>query len=94
MFAILRAAFTWLISYVLGKALFVTIFAGLLAIIWTYALDFVGGAVDLQGAGDGISSLPADMLFFLLVLRIDIGMPILLGAWIVRFSIRRLPVIG
>lgn len=53
----------------------------------------------IEGAGlnalSGLfSALPTDILFWLSVFRLDIGVPMLVAAYLTRFFIRRLPVVG
>ena len=61
--------------------------------IWDYALQLVG-SVSLDSLNQAIGAIPAASLYFILVFRLDVGLPMILGALIVRFTIRRLPVIG
>jgi hypothetical protein len=47
------------------------------------------------GGFDGLlGGLPNDVLYFMSVLRLDYGLPVLLAAYVLKFGIRRLPVIG
>jgi hypothetical protein len=48
----------------------------------------------MDGLGGLVSGLPADLLFFLKVFRLDVGLPMIIAACVVRFGIRRLPIIG
>lgn len=41
-----------------------------------------------------LSSLPNDFRFYLVLFKIDWGLPIILAAYVARFAIRRLPFIG
>lgn len=90
----IRAFFSFLTGGIVLKTIGLGLLVGLLSIIWEYALNLVGGAVDLGSANGQLQSLPADVLYFLLLFRIDLALPMILGAFIVRFTIRRLPVIG
>lgn len=49
---------------------------------------------DGSGVSSAISSLPNDVLYFLGLFRLDVGLPMLFAAMIARFTIRRLPIIG
>lgn len=50
--------------------------------------------IDLFGFSNMLSSLPDGILYFLDVFQFAVGIPMLLGAFVARFTIRRLPVIG
>jgi len=41
-----------------------------------------------------VDQLPSDILFYFGVFKIGVGMKIILGAMLVKFFIRRLPVVG
>lgn len=49
------------------------------------------GLANIQGLFD---ALPNDVLFYLVVFRLDVGIPMLIAAMLVKFFIRRLPVVG
>lgn len=98
MFQILTAAVAyfarWLLGGIVLKFIGLTLLVALLGPIVSYLVGLLAEAVNLGSIGTGIGSLPSDVLYFLLVFRIDLGLPIILGALILRFTIRRLPVIG
>lgn len=48
----------------------------------------------LTGLQTVVNSLPAGVLWGLGVLKFDVGLPLLLGAMLTKFVIRRLPIIG
>ena len=75
------------------KAVIFTAMYWIFKTIWDYALQLVA-SVSLDSLGQSVASIPAGALYFILVFRIDVGLPMILGAFIVRFTIRRLPVIG
>lgn len=75
------------------KAVLFTAMYWVLKTIWDYALELVGG-FSLDSLSTAIGGLPADVVFFLLVFRVDVGVPMILGALVLRFAIRRIPVIG
>lgn len=41
-----------------------------------------------------ITGLPSDWLFYLKLFRLDVGLPMIIAAYVVKFTIRRLPIIG
>lgn len=48
----------------------------------------------LTGLQGVIDALPAGILWFMAVFRFDVGLPLILGAYLTAFIIRRLPIIG
>lgn len=48
----------------------------------------------LTGLQTIIDSLPVGVLWFMGVFRFDVGLPLVLGAFLTAFIIRRLPLIG
>lgn len=41
-----------------------------------------------------LSGIPSSMWYFLDLVHFDVGLPAVLSAWVLRFMIRRIPVIG
>lgn len=70
---------------------------GALSLVLAPLMELLLSLVDTTGI-DGIpslvSALPADLRFYLGVFRFDFGLPIIVGAVLVKFFIRRLPVVG
>lgn len=66
-----------------------------------YVVKWIGEAVlsqldisSLTGMQSVLDSIPNDILFFLGVFRLDVGIPLILGAMLTAFIIRRLPLVG
>jgi hypothetical protein len=79
---------TVIIKFVIFSALFLLVTELMTAILTKLDLSPVSG---LQAALGGI---PSGVLFFLGLFRFDFGLPLLLGAMLTRFIIRRLPIVG
>lgn len=60
------------------------------ALIWLYSS--VTGLVPVESLSFG--GIPAGVLYFLDPFRLDLGIPMILAAYAIRFIIRRIPVIG
>lgn len=97
MYAILAsafaAAFNWLIRGVVVKFLVFTA----LAYIIGYIIEFMLTKVDLAsigGIGSLVSALPTGLLYYVGVFKLDVGIPMIIAAYFIRFGIRRLPIIG
>jgi Protein of unknown function (DUF2523) len=98
MFAILRSAFNY------GAGLFLKtgivkwsvmfgafyLISDLLVILLELALP-AGGIQTLNSAFAGI---PSEMWFFMNLMQVGYGIPLVISAFVTRFIIRRLPIIG
>lgn len=45
-------------------------------------------------AGDAMQSIPPEVLYFAAMFRLDFGVSVVLLAFLIRFVIRRIPIIG
>lgn len=71
-----------------------TLFFGLFFVVTAFIailIPLLPVATSLQSA---LSDLPPSVWFFLDLCQIPVGLPIVLGAYVTRFIIRRIPVIG
>lgn len=93
MFAALAPLLTWLLRDVIVKFL---VFSALLALLTLTAAWLLDQVKDMSPAGikTAFSNLPASMKYFLVLFRVDVGLPMIFTAFLTRFIIRRLPVIG
>ncbi|AXB79780.1 DUF2523 family protein [Novosphingobium sp. P6W] len=97
MFAIIKSAINYLLGFVLqGTIIKFILFTGLYLIVSELG-SLVMSKIDKSGL-NSISSLfsglPSDVLFFMGVFRVEVGLPMIIAAFVVRFAIRRLPIIG
>jgi hypothetical protein len=97
MFGILVSAFnvglSWLVRGVVVK--FIILSAIYYVVAWI--AESVLGQLDISsvtGLQTIVNSLPPGLLYFMGVFRFDVGLPLLLGAMLTAFVIRRLPIIG
>lgn len=92
--ALLWPIVSWLLREVIVKfVLFAAIFL-LLQLFMPVLISYLAGLATRQQINESISSLPAAMLYFGALLRLDVGIPAIISAYVARFLIRRLPVIG
>ncbi|MDE8651893.1 DUF2523 family protein [Novosphingobium album (ex Liu et al. 2023)] len=97
MFGIIKSAINYALDFILkGSIIKFVVFTALYYVV-TELTDIAIGMIDqsgMNGIGPLVSGLPEDVLFFLGVFRIEIGLPMIIAAYVVRFGIRRLPIIG
>lgn len=70
---------------------------GVLALILGPLMSLLMGLIDAVGL-DSISSLvgalPDGLRYYLVVFKVEVGIPMLIAAMLTKFFIRRLPVVG
>ncbi len=87
----LNAVLAFLVRSILVK--FVVYFA-----LFFVTTEFISVISDILPTGSDLSSalggVPSDVWYFIDLFNVSTGIPILLSAWVTRFIIRRIPVIG
>lgn len=95
MFAILVSAFNAALGFVFRG---VIVKFGIMFAAWWIALELVTAIVAYVPSTAGITSamqaFPSTLWYFLDLLRLDIGIPLMVAAFTTRFLIRRIPFIG
>lgn len=94
MHAILWSVASWLLRGVVGKFMVLTMIFSAVAFLVPYAVGIVAPYVGVGSLNSAFGGLGAGVWFFLDFFNIGFGLPMLISAAIVRFLIRRLPVIG
>lgn len=95
MWLLLLAAVNTALSFIFRSVLikFVIFFA-----LFFVVTEFVALLVPLLPNGAGVSGalggIPSNVWYFLDLFNVSAGIPILLSAYVTRFVIRRIPVIG
>lgn len=86
-----------LVSWVFRAVVIKFVVLTALSVVITAIMSYVLGKLDL-GAVTGLQStlggIPSGVLYFLGLFRFDVGLPLLFGAMLTKFLIRRLPIIG
>jgi len=95
MFGILLSALNVILAFVVRSIIVkFVVFFGLFFI----TTEFVAVISTMLPSGTELSAalggVPADVWYFLDLFNVSSGIPILLSAWVTRFVIRRIPVIG
>ncbi|MDR1350619.1 MAG: DUF2523 domain-containing protein [Zoogloeaceae bacterium] len=91
---LLSSLVSWIFREVVVKFLIFTGLYLLIAFLVPYAIGFL---LPFIGTGDLTSAfnvVSPGVWFFLDFFRLDFGVPLLISAFVARFLIRRLPVIG
>lgn len=91
LFSAFNAALGWFVRSVIAK--FFVFFA-----LFFVTTEFLSVLVDRlpngQAMGGALGGLPPSMWYFLDLVHFDVGLPTVISAWVLRFMIRRIPLIG
>ena len=92
--ALLAPIVTWIFRDVVIKfVVFAAVFA-LVAFLVPKAVGYLGSFINPAGLTNAFSSVGSGVWFFLDFFQLGYGVPLLISAWVSRFLIRRLPIIG
>jgi hypothetical protein len=72
---------------------FTAVFA-LVGLLSPIAIGYLGSHLSTSSLGNSFAGLSPGVWFFLDAFQLPYGVPLLISAWVARFLIRRLPVIG
>ena len=95
MFGILVSALNVALAFIFRSILvkFVVYFA--LFFITTEFIQVIGSMLPTGAALSGsLAGIPSAVWYFLDLFNVSLGLPMLLSAWVTRFIIRRIPIIG
>lgn len=92
--AFLAPVVSWIFRTIVIKFVVFTAVFLLMQALVPLALNYLAPFVSGGGLSQAFSGLPAGVWFFLDFFNLGFGVPLILSAYIARFSIRRLPVIG
>jgi len=84
----------WIFRGAVVKFLIVSALFVLIAFLVPYAVGYLGGFTDTSALTSAFTSLPPGVWYFIDLFRLDFGIPLAISAFVARFLIRRLPVIG
>ena len=94
MLTILWSAISFILRGVVVKFVMLTAVFGLMAFVIPKAIQIVSPALGVTGLSNSFSGLPSGVWWVLDAFSLGYGIPLILSAFIARFLIRRLPVIG
>lgn len=89
----INAALGWLVRSVLVKFV---IFFGLFFVVTEFisVLQSSGFLPSASSLNDALAGIPSSVWYFLDLFNFSFGVSVLVAAWVTRFIIRRIPVIG
>lgn len=97
MWNLLKSAFNYIFTLFTKvgtiKAIVFTAIYWLLTALYAAAQALLS-AYNFSSISSAFGSLPNDFKFYLVLFKIDVGLPIIIAAYVARFAIRRLPFIG
>ncbi len=97
MFAILFSAFNAALGWLVRGVVIKFVILSAIAYVIAWIAEAVLSQLDISSLTNmetNFNSLGSGILYFLGVFRMDIGIPLILGAMLTAFLIRRLPIIG
>jgi hypothetical protein len=96
MYGILVSAFNYALGWMFRVVVMKAMVFGVLYYVTTEFMSYLMSKVSgpLGGAAGAFGSMPPGALWLMGVLRLDVGIPAMLAAAGLAFSIRRIPVIG
>ena len=80
---------TVLIKFVVMAALFAVV-----GFLVPYVVSFIVGFLNVDALNSAFGALPSGVWYFLNYCEVPFGLPLLISAYISRFLIRRMPVVG
>jgi hypothetical protein len=84
----------WLLREVVLKFLVLTAVFAAVAFFVPKALSYLSPWLGDASLTSAFAGIPSGVWFFLDAFRLDYGVPLMIAAFVARFLIRRLPVIG
>lgn len=92
--ALLWPIVSWIFREILVKFAVMTALFAVVAYLVPKAIEFVTPWVGTAGLGSAFANVAPGVWYFLDFFQLGYGVPVLISAWVTRFLIRRLPVIG
>ncbi|MDR2092855.1 MAG: DUF2523 domain-containing protein [Azoarcus sp.] len=90
----LASAFSWLLREAILKFIVFTSVFALVSLFAPRAASLLGNFIAPGFLSNAFSGIDSGVWFVLRFFRLDFGVPLIISAYVSRFLIRRLPVIG
>lgn len=94
MLNVLYIVAAWLVREVVIKAAVFAALYALLVLFMPLVWGYVSGFVGVSGLTSLFNAVPDGVYWFLYALKFDVGIPLVISAYVSRFLIRRLPIVG
>lgn len=97
MYGILVSAFNVVLGWVFRGIVIKFVILSAIYYVVTWIAEAVLSQLDispLTGLQTVVNGIPTGILWFMQFFRLDVGLPLVLGAYLTAFIIRRLPIIG
>jgi Protein of unknown function (DUF2523) len=94
MLAIFAPMISWIFRGVVIKFLILTAVFAVLAIAIPAAIALIVPHISTAGLSSAFSGIDSGVWWFLDFFALDYGIPLIISAYVARFLIRRLPLIG
>lgn len=94
MYLIFTTALAWFLRSILLKAVVFGIIFALAAALIPFVVEQIAPFIGTAGLTTAFIAIPSGVWYFLDMMRLDFGLPLLLSAFVARFIIRRIPIIG
>lgn len=92
--AILWPIVSWLLREVIVKFVVVAAVIAAVSFLAPVAVGLLSSFISVSGLSSAFAGIGPGLWYFILLFRLDFGLPLVISAFISRFLIRRLPVIG
>lgn len=91
---ILWSMVSWMFRDVVVKFLVMGAVFLIVSELTPLVLGYLGNFISPNGLTSAFSGVPTGVWFFLDFFALDVGLPLLISAYVARFLIRRIPFIG
>ena len=94
MWVIFSAALSWVFRTIIVKFVVIGALFWLLTYLVPLVIGYITPFIGTENLTALFNAVPDGLFWFLLALRFDVGIPLLISAYVGRFLIRRLPFVG
>jgi hypothetical protein len=91
---LIASAITWIFREIVVKFLVFTAAISLVVFLVPFVVSYLGDFIKPAFLVSAFSQIPSEVWFFLDFFALDSGLPLVISAYVSRFLIRRMPVIG
>lgn len=92
--ALIQAFAAWLLRPAVLSFVGGTIIYGLLTLLLPYIISYISPFLSTNGLTSAFTAQGSGVWYFLDFFDIGFGLPLMISAWVARFLVRRLPIVG